>query len=86
MNFKEKYVLLALHAFSFWLSKREKALVWTSAFAILVFRSELVILFGLILLQEVFIKRQYSFKNVLLNGLMASGCAIGKVIRFFQNL
>ncbi|CAF1254228.1 unnamed protein product [Rotaria magnacalcarata] len=68
---------IVLHSFAFWFSKREKSLVWTSAFAILIFRSELVILLGLILLQEVFIKQKFTFRNVLTSGLMASGSAIG---------
>ncbi|CAF5036149.1 unnamed protein product, partial [Rotaria socialis] len=69
-------LVIALHSFAFWFSKREKSLVWTSAFVILIFRSELVILLGLILLQEVFIKQKFTFRNVLTNGLMASGSAI----------
>ncbi len=73
----KKIILLVLHSLAFWLSGREKSLVWTSAFAILIFRSELVVLLGLILLQEVFIKRRLSFTKTLSNGLIASGLAIG---------
>ncbi|CAF2861306.1 unnamed protein product [Rotaria sp. Silwood2] len=70
-------LVIVLHSLAFWLSKRAKSLVWTSAFAILVFRSELVILLGLILLQEVFIKRRLAFKKTLIHGLIASSLAIG---------
>ena len=69
---------LVLHAFAFWLSGRNLLLVWTSAFAILVFRSELVILLGSILLQEVFLKRRLSFARALGHGLTASALAVGK--------
>lgn len=69
---------LVLHSFAFWLSGRGKSLVWTSAFAILIFRSELVVLLGLILLQEVFIRRRLPFTKTLVNGLIASVLAIGK--------
>ena len=68
---------LVLHAFAFWLSGRNILLVWTSAFAILIFRSELVILLGSILLQEVFLKRRLSFTRTLAHGLTASFIAIG---------
>lgn len=78
-NVVECLCILVLHSFSFWLSGRQKSLVWTCAFAILVFRSELVILFGLILLQEIFIKQRFRFKKVLINGLIASIIAIGKI-------
>ncbi|CAF1339845.1 unnamed protein product [Rotaria sordida] len=70
-------LVIVLHSLAFWLSKREKSLVWTSAFAILIFRSELVILLGLILLQEVFIKRRLTFKKTLKHGLIASSLAVG---------
>ncbi|CAF3678989.1 unnamed protein product [Rotaria sp. Silwood1] len=70
-------LVIVLHSLAFWLSKQGKSLVWTSAFAILIFRSELVILLGLILLQEVFIKRRLAFKKTLFHGLIASSLAIG---------
>jgi len=71
---------------AFWLAGREKLLVWTSAFAILIFRSELVVLLGITLLQEVFIKRRLAFTKALTNGLIASGLAIGKINIFpFKN-
>ncbi len=82
MNYINKNFILVLHSLAFWLSGQEKLLVWTSAFAILIFRSELVVLLGLILLQEVFIKRRLAFTKALSNGLIASGLAIGK----FNNL
>lgn len=75
----EEVLCLVLHSFAFWLSGRDKFLVWTSAFAILIFRSELVVLLGLTLLQEVFIKRRLAFTKALSHGLVASGLAIGKM-------
>ena len=72
------FFCLVLHSFAFWLTGRGKSLVWTSAFAILIFRSELVVLLGLILLQEVFIRRRLTFTKTLVNGLLASALAIGK--------
>jgi hypothetical protein len=78
-EFLNKYFCcVGLHSFAFWLSGRGKLLVWTSAFAILIFRSELVVLFGLTLLQEVFIRRRLTFTKTLINGLIASSLAIGK--------
>ena len=71
--------ILVLHSLAFCLDGRGKSLVWTSAFAILVFRSELVILLGLILLQEVFLKRRLNFITALTHGLIASGLAVGKM-------
>ncbi|CAF1014640.1 unnamed protein product [Adineta ricciae] len=70
-------LVIVLHSFAFWLAGRGKSLVWTSAFAILIFRSELVVLLGLILLQEVFIRRRLTFTKTLVNGLFASVLAIG---------
>ncbi|CAF1252561.1 unnamed protein product [Adineta steineri] len=70
-------VVIVLHSFAFWLSGQGKLLVWTSAFAILIFRSELVILLGLILLQEVFIKKHLTFTKTIIHGLIASCLAIG---------
>lgn len=70
-------LVLVLHAFAFWLDGRNLLLVWTSAFAILIFRSELVILLGSILLQEVFLKRRLSFARALAHGLTASAIAVG---------
>jgi hypothetical protein len=61
----------------------EKLLVWISPFTILIVRSELVGLLGLILLQEIFIKRCLAFTKALFNGLIASGLAIGKMNFFF---
>ena len=69
---------LVLHCFALWLSGQEKLLVWTSAFAILIFRSELVVLLSLILLQEVFVKRRLPFMKALGHGLCASALAVGK--------
>ena len=68
-----------LHCFALWLSGHEKLLVWTSAFAILVFRSELVVLLGLILLQEVFVKQRLTFIKAIGHGLSASALAVGKL-------
>ncbi|CAF1195310.1 unnamed protein product [Adineta ricciae] len=73
-------LVIVLHSFAFWLTGRGKLLVWTSAFAILIFRSELVVLLGLILLQEVFIRRRLTFTKTLVNGLLASVLAIGLII------
>ncbi|UJR31419.1 hypothetical protein I4U23_018912 [Adineta vaga] len=70
-------LVIVLHSFAFWLSGRQRSLVWTSAFAILIFRSELVVLLGLILLQEVFLRRRLNFTKTLGNGLLASILAIG---------
>jgi len=63
-------LLLALHS---WLVGNEKHFIWQAAFSAIVFRSELVILVGLIAFWEVFISKKLKLKDLLLQGA-AAGC------------
>lgn len=44
-------------ALSSWINKKHNILIWSSFIAILIFRSELVIYLGIIILIELFYKR-----------------------------
>jgi len=52
-------------ALSSWIRGKHSLLIWSSATAVLIFRSELVIYLGIIILMELFYKRLKLFRYVL---------------------
>ncbi|ESN91704.1 hypothetical protein HELRODRAFT_70039 [Helobdella robusta] len=65
----------AMLATSSWLRNRPALTIWISAFTCVIFRSELVILLGMMILYDI-IRRKISFGRTLLHGLVASLIAI----------
>jgi len=51
-------------ALSSWIKGRHVELIWCSAVAILIFRSELIIYLGIIILIELFYKRLLIFRYI----------------------
>lgn len=70
------FLFQVLHAFAFWLKGKQQKFIWLSAFTILIFRSELCILCGIMLLISLF-KRQIHLINLIVNGALASILFIG---------
>ena len=65
-----------LLAFQYWLDHCHSKFIWTSAFAIIIFRAELCILLGLILLLELVTRRLsllVGFCHAALAGISALG-------------
>ena len=69
-------LVLFLHAAAFWLKGKQTLFVWLSAGAILVFRFELCILCGIMLLISL-INRKLSIVSLILNGVLALIIFIG---------
>lgn len=65
-----------MHAYAFWLKDNQKLFVWLSAANILIFRSELCIISGIMLIISL-AKRKLAFFSLILNGIIASFIFIG---------
>ncbi|CAH1732238.1 probable Dol-P-Man:Man(7)GlcNAc(2)-PP-Dol alpha-1,6-mannosyltransferase [Aphis gossypii] len=63
---------LVMVALSSWIRGKHSLLIWSSAVAVLVFRSELVIYLGIIILMELFYKRLKLFRGLKLGFLAAT--------------
>lgn len=68
-----------LLAYSSWLSNNTCTLIWLSALATIIFRSELSALFGLIILQEV-IRRRVTIGTVFKYAIPAGLVSLGKCV------
>ncbi|XP_025191081.1 probable Dol-P-Man:Man(7)GlcNAc(2)-PP-Dol alpha-1,6-mannosyltransferase isoform X2 [Melanaphis sacchari] len=62
---------LVMVALSSWIRGKHTLLIWSSAIAVLIFRSELVIYLGIIILMELFYKRLKLFRGLKLGFLAA---------------
>lgn len=70
------FLSVVLLAFQYWLDHCHSKFIWTSAFAIIIFRAELCILLGLILLLELVTRRLsllIGFCHAALAGISALG-------------
>lgn len=65
-----------LHAAAFWLKGKQLMFVWLSAGTILIFRFELSIICGIMLLISL-INRKLTITSLILNGLMATVVFVG---------
>ncbi|CAB3986779.1 dol-P-Man:Man(7) c(2)-PP-Dol alpha-1,6-mannosyltransferase-like isoform X2, partial [Paramuricea clavata] len=63
-------LILALSAFYFWFSGNLAAFIWCSGYSIIIFRAELVLLMGMIILFEL-----YHARISLLNAFLHAACA-----------
>ena len=70
------FSFVVLFTFRFWLDQHHSKFIWTSAFAIIIFRSELCILLGLIFFLEL-VTRRVSLLTGLLHSASAGICAVG---------
>lgn len=71
------FVSVVLVAFQYWLDHCHSKFIWTSAFAIIIFRSELCILLGLILLLEL-VTRRLSLLTGFCHAALAGVSALGE--------
>ena len=69
-------LIFFLHSAAFWLKSKQISFIWLSAFSILVFRFELAIISGLMLLITL-INRKLSFFSLIFNGLIALVLFVG---------
>lgn len=72
-------LILFLHAYAFWLKDNQKLFVWLSAANILIFRSELCIISGIMLLISL-LNRRLSLLSLILNGLLATVLFVGSSV------
>ncbi|CAM1154398.1 Uncharacterised protein g11207 [Pycnogonum litorale] len=82
-------LILVLLAISFWLRKEHRNMIITTAFVVIVFRAEVAILFGLIILVEL-LSRRLSLLFLLKWGIPAGLASLGMTIAidsfFWQRL
>jgi len=69
-------LIFFLHAYAYWLTSKQSLFVWLSAASILIFRSELAIICGIMLIITL-AKRQLSFATLILNGIEATFVFVG---------
>ena len=73
---KKNFILKVLHSYAYWLTSKQSLFVWLSAASILIFRSELAIISGIMLLIAL-AKKQLSFATLILNGIEATVIFVG---------
>ena len=67
----------ALPALGYWLENKLKRFIWLSAFAAIIFRSELCLLVGPLLMIGL-LRSKIDFLTAMMNALMAGFAALGK--------
>jgi len=72
-------LVLVLFSLCFWLDQHHSKFIWTSAFAIIIFRSELCVLLGLIFLLELGTWRVSLFVGIV-HSALAGVCALALTI------
>ncbi|XP_029179405.2 dol-P-Man:Man(7)GlcNAc(2)-PP-Dol alpha-1,6-mannosyltransferase-like [Acropora millepora] len=72
-------LVLVLFSLCFWLDQHHSKFIWTSAFAIIIFRSELCVLLGLIFLLELVTWRVSLFTGIV-HSALAGVCALALTI------
>ncbi|XP_057290688.1 dol-P-Man:Man(7)GlcNAc(2)-PP-Dol alpha-1,6-mannosyltransferase-like [Hydractinia symbiolongicarpus] len=72
-------LILVVLAISCWIRNQNKSFIWYSAFAIIIFRSELCIFMGLLLIIKL-INKQICVTELLIQGSMAGTIALGSTV------
>jgi alpha-1,6-mannosyltransferase len=72
-------LIFFLHATSFWLKNKQIPFIWLSALSIIIFRSELCIICGIMLIISL-VYGKCSIKDVIINGLKAAGLFIASTL------